>query len=126
MPFQALPDEPLVSILMPAYNAELYIKTAIESIISQTYPNWQLLICDDGSVDGTYSVICDFSDSRIKLFKNSNNIGNVKTVNFLIKQCEGELFTLLDADDWCLEHRILHQVEAFLADNELGCAVHKV
>ena len=53
-------DKPLVSVIMPAYNAELYISEAIESVIDQTFRNWELIIIDDGSTDATAEIILDF------------------------------------------------------------------
>lgn len=70
--------EPVLSIIMPAYNAEKYISEAIESIINQTYTNWELLICDDNSTDKTYEIAKSFMDERIKLFKNPVNKKNRK------------------------------------------------
>ena len=68
-------DKPLVSVIMPAFNAEAYIKEAIQSILDQTYPNFELLICDDGSSDKTVEVVDSFNDDRIKLFINNKNLG---------------------------------------------------
>lgn len=126
MSFRLL-EQPLVSVLMPAYNAELYIKEAIESIVAQTYTNWELLVCDDGSTDRTLSVIETFSDARIKKFKNERNVGNLATMNFLLGECRGDLITMLDADDWCTKDRIANQVQAFVSDNHLGlCGTQSV
>ena len=69
---------PLVSIIMPAYDVEKYIVEAVESIINQTYENWELLICDDGSNDTTWQIIQNFPDPRIKKFKNNKNIYSYK------------------------------------------------
>ena len=62
--------EPLVSVVMPAYNAEIWIKSAIESILAQSYKNWELLILDDASTDATRDIIYSFLDARIKLIIN--------------------------------------------------------
>ena len=66
---------PLVSILMNCYNSSNYISNAIESVINQTYKNWELIIWDDGSTDETVKVISEFKDDRIKLFLQKNNLG---------------------------------------------------
>ena len=70
-------NQSLVSIIMPAYNAELYIKSAIESVIQQTYKNWELLITDDHSTDSTQQIVENYAllDRRIKLLVNSKNGG---------------------------------------------------
>ena len=65
----------LVSIIMPSYNTGKYIKQSIESVIAQTYENWELIIVDDCSTDDTEKVISQFYDDRIKFFKNEKNSG---------------------------------------------------
>ena len=76
-------DQPLVSVIMPAYNAEKFIATSIDSIVQQRYSNWELIIVDDGSTDGTNTIAQEYSkkDSRIKLIVNQTNKGLVETRN---------------------------------------------
>ncbi len=95
----------LVSVIMPSYNAELHIAEAIQSILHQTFSDFELLICDDGSEDKTFEIAKGFAsqDSRIKLFHNNKNIGNLRTTNFLLDQCQGEFIAIQDADD--ISHR---------------------
>jgi len=112
--------EPTVSIVMPAFNSKRYIAQSIKSIINQTYGNWELLICDDGSTDSTYEHINLFSDSRIKVFRNELNIGYLKTANWLMQQCIGEFITFQDSDDISHCDRISSQIKAFQHDKELG------
>jgi glycosyltransferase involved in cell wall biosynthesis len=104
---------PLVSILMPAFNCELYIHQAISSILQQTYTNLELIICDDGSTDLTWDVINSFSDTRIRKFQHESNLGYLKTYNFLMTQVQGHYFTFQDADDWSIETRIQLQLDIF-------------
>lgn len=99
-------NTPLVSILMPAYNVENYVGGAIECILRQTYSNFELLICNDCSTDGTKRTLASFSDNRIILFENETNLGYLATWNKLISSCKGEFITFLDADDLCTENRI--------------------
>lgn len=98
----------LISVLMPAYNAEKYIEEAIQCILNQTYTNWELLIADDASTDNTNAIIKRYAlkDSRIKCSQNKTNIGYLKTWNQLIKVAEGDFITFLDADDLCAPDRI--------------------
>lgn len=103
----------LVSVLMPAYNCELYIEKAVRSILNQTHPNLELIICDDGSTDLTWDVINSISDSRIRRFRNQKNSGYLKTYNFLMTQVKGDYFTFQDADDWSSENRLQKQLEVF-------------
>jgi len=115
-------NQPLVSIIMPAFNAEKYIAEAIESIISQTYTNWELLIADDGSADNTQQIISEYEkkESRIKTNHNSENIGYLRTCNKLFKLCKGDYITFQDADDWSDPNRIKKQLNVFLKDASLG------
>lgn len=102
---------PLVSVIMPAYNAEDYIGEAIESIQSQTYANWELIIVEDHSTDRTLDVIKIYHDQRIKVFCNSYNMGIADTTNRAIKESSGKYFALLDDDDIAERERLQLQVE---------------
>lgn len=109
---------------MPAYNAEKFIREAIDSIINQTYSNWELLIADDHSVDKTLDIIKSFNDSRIIVYENKENKGYLKTCNILFQEVSGVLITFQDADDFSYPTRIEKQVQRFLIDEELGmCGV---
>lgn len=112
--------KPLVSILMPAYNVEKYINKAIESVLEQSYQNWELLICDDGSTDKTFDLINQFNDHRIKIFKNTKNIGYMLTNNRILFSAKGDYITTQDADDWCLPSRIQDQLDYFNLHPETG------
>lgn len=113
-------DNPLISVVMPAFNVEKYIGQAISSIINQTYSNFELLISDDGSVDETISVINSFADSRIKLFHNKKNMGHVYTKNKLLTKASGDFITFLDADDFSLPERLERMLREFLNKPNLG------
>ena len=105
---------------MPAYNAEKFIGEAIESILNQTYSNFELLICDDGSTDDTVKIIESFSDERICLYKNNQNIGNLETSNFLFLQCKGDYITIQDSDDFSHPKRLEILLNQFSEDTGLG------
>lgn len=94
-------ERPLVSVIMPAYNAEKYIAEAIQSVISQTYTNWELFVLDDCSTDGTAEIAEGFAnaDSRIHLLQNPQNMGVAKTRNRGFDIAKGEWIALLDSDD---------------------------
>jgi glycosyltransferase involved in cell wall biosynthesis len=111
---------PLVSILMPAYNAELYIEKSIECILNQTYENWELLIADDASIDKTRKIIEKYEDNRIITFHNKKNLGYLETWNNLIAEANGSFITFLDSDDLCSFDRIEVLLNAFSQDPELG------
>jgi len=90
--------QPLVSVLMSAYNVEDYISDAITSVLSQTYKNIEYLIVDDGSTDRTWEIIKSFNDDRITAIS-QDNIGKSKTVNNLFDKAKGDYFLIQDADD---------------------------
>lgn len=102
--------EPLVSVLMPVYNAQDYLAQAIESILVQSYVNFELLICNDGSTDKSIEIINEYKDSRIRYIENIKNSGISFTRNRLIDQAKGVYIAWLDADDIALPERLLKQV----------------
>lgn len=110
----------LVSILMPAYNAEKFISEAIHSILKQDYSNWELLILNDASTDRTAEIIAGIKDERIKVYHHSTNLGYLLSCNELFKKAEGEFITFLDADDACPENRLSLCLLEFQNNSELG------
>lgn len=97
---------PKISVIMAAYNAEKTIGYAINSIINQSFQDFEILICDDFSTDNTISVVKSYSDKRIRLFSNSSNIGPGESRDFLIDQAEGEWVATIDADDIYMPNRL--------------------
>ena len=96
-------NQPLVSIIMPVYNCERFLSESIESVISQSYKNWELLIVDDGSKDKSVSIIESYArkDSRIRLFKNeTEEHGPGIARNYGIERISGKYTYFIDADDW--------------------------
>ncbi len=106
-------NEALVSIVMPAYNCEKYVVEAINSILAQTYRNWELLVLDDGSKDNTLRIIEEFSqkDSRIKALPNGKNMGVSATRNRGIELASGEWIAFLDSDDMWKPEKLEKQFE---------------
>ncbi|OVE78950.1 hypothetical protein BVY00_01460 [bacterium G20] len=92
---------PLVSVIMPAWNNEAYIEAAVNSLIDQTYKDWELVVVNDYSNDKTGKVIDSLAkkDKRIRAFHNKQNIKQTRTRNFAISQAKGEYIALLDSDD---------------------------
>lgn len=111
-------NNPLVSVIIPCYNAEKYVESAIRSIMNQTYKNLEIIITDDCSTDDTLEILQKLAkeDSRIKLYKNETNLKIVKTLNNMISQANGKYIARMDADDISLPERIEKQV-AFLEQN---------
>jgi glycosyltransferase involved in cell wall biosynthesis len=96
---------------MPVLNAEKYVGTAIQSILSQTYRDFELLVIDDGSTDRTAEIVRSFRDHRIQHSTNPGNMGVVFTLNKGLKSSRGEFICRMDADDIAKPERIAHQIE---------------
>lgn len=109
---------PLVSVIIPCYNAEKYVESAVRSIMTQTYKNLEIIVTDDCSTDNTFSILEKLADedNRIKLFKNETNLKIVKTLNKMVQLANGKYIARMDADDISLPNRIEKQVE-FLEKN---------
>lgn len=105
--------KPLVSVVIPAYNAEAYIAEAIESVLNQTYPNFELIIIDDKSPDQTLMIAKSYEskDSRVKVIENEKNVGVGGNRNRGIAEAGGEYICWLDSDDISLPDRVEKQVE---------------
>ncbi|MBS1781998.1 MAG: glycosyltransferase family 2 protein [Bacteroidetes bacterium] len=109
-----------VSIIMCAYNVSEFIDRAIQSILTQTYQQWELIICDDASTDDTVNKIKPYlSDKRIHLHVQPQNIGYLKNKNHAFTLYSGDLLTQLDADDTCPPERLEKQVDVFLKHPEI-------
>lgn len=106
-------DKGLVSVIMPAYNEEKYIGEAIESILSQTYTNWELVIVDDASKDNTAEVIRNYleKDERIKLHQFTVNQGACAALNQAMALACGDYICWLSADDKYKEHMLQSSLE---------------
>ncbi len=116
---------PLVSVIMPMYNAEKLVKQTIDSILGQTFEDFEFLIVDDGSSDKSIDVVQSYSDSRIKLYKNEINIGYVPTLNKLIQIAEGEFIARQDNDDISHRQRLEKQVRYMQKHPQVGlCGSH--
>ncbi|MGF1761316.1 glycosyltransferase [Photobacterium sagamiensis] len=112
-------SEPLVSVLIPVYNCEKYIRLALESVLFQSYRNLEVLVCDDGSIDKSIEEIekVAATDNRVLFLRNKNNIGKVDTINNLISIATGTYISFLDSDDLWDMNKIQVQVE-FLEKND--------
>src|SRR5690606_38979449 len=117
-----LMNEPLVSVIMPAFNCDRYVEQAIESILNQTYSNFELLVADDASTDNTLSILERFAkgNSRIRLFVNERNQKLLKTRNMLLREACGHLITFQDADDYSHPQRLELMVKEFRVNSRLG------
>lgn len=100
----------MVSIIMPTYNAGRYIKESIDSVLSQTYTNWELLIVDDCSTDDTESVVRSYKDPRIRYMRNEHNLGAALTRNRAIREAKGKYIAFLDSDDMWKPEKLEKQI----------------
>ncbi len=114
--------QPLVSVIMPAFNTELYIRQAIESILNQTYKNIEFLIYDDCSTDATVAIIESFADTRIKLIKKQQRNGYTESLIDGIKRAQGKYIARMDSDDISISNRLEKQVNFLEANSDYGIA----
>lgn len=112
---------PLVSVITPAYNAERFIHETIESVMAQTYPNWEMIIVDDQSTDRTAEIVQKYAeqDERIRLIILQENSGSAIARNTAMDHAKGRFFAFLDSDDMWTEEKLARQV-AFMLDNDLA------
>lgn len=111
-------NKPLISVLIPIYNVELFVVDAINSISNQTYQNLEIVVVDDCSTDKTYDFVKQLqeADNRIKLFRNTKNLKIAKTLNFALSQASGEYIARMDGDDYSDPTKIEKQY-SFLLNN---------
>jgi glycosyltransferase involved in cell wall biosynthesis len=112
-------NNPLVSIIMPAYNTEKYVERSIQSVVDQIYTNWELLVIDDCSTDNTKNIIKAFlkTDTRIKpIFNNFNNGTPAKAKNKALPLVKGDYVAFLDSDDMWLRDKLMKQI-SFMDNN---------
>ena len=105
---------PRVSVVMPVYNGERFLAEAIESVLAQSYPHWELVLIDDGSRDASFEIAQRYAqrDARVRALRNEHNLGIVKTRNraFVEADARSEYFAVLDGDDVCMPDRLALQV----------------
>lgn len=103
-------QNPLISIIAPMYNLESFIEETIQSVLNQTYQNFELIVVDDRSTDETVAVVNTFNDARIKLIENKTNVGAGQSRNNGIEAATGQFIALLDADDMWYPNKLLAQL----------------
>jgi glycosyltransferase involved in cell wall biosynthesis len=109
----------IVSVIITAYNRENFISEAIESVLNQSYTNFELIILDDCSLDGTFKIASSYIDSRIRLYKNDKNLGQFANRNYAASLALGEIILFVDSDDTILQGAVEHIVALF---NKFGRA----
>ena len=100
-----------VSVLMTIYNAEPYLKEAIDSILTQKFSDWELIAVDNGSTDQSTEILSTYDDPRVRVFTLPENTGRTPALRYAFEQARGEYIAVLDADDVALPERLARQVE---------------
>ncbi len=115
-------SKPILSVILPVFNAEKYVEQAINSILNQSFNNFELLVADDGSTDNSRKILDHLSekDERIIVSHNQANHGKVRTANRLFEKSRGEYVTVHDADDWSEKHRFETQLRFLQKNNHIG------
>jgi len=111
---------PMITVVMPVYNAEKYLASAIDSILNQTYEDFEFIIIDDASKDNSWNVAKTFHDPRIILLENEINMGPAVTANLGIQNAKGEFIARLDADDISFRDRFERQITFFNSHPKVG------
>ncbi len=111
---------PRVTVLLAVHNGEPFVAEALESVLGQTFEDFELLVVDDASTDGTVATVTSFADPRIRLLRNERNLGQVPSLNRGLRESRGELVARLDADDRCLPTRLERQVAVLDSDPRIG------
>lgn len=113
-----LTSKPRVTIAIPMYNAEAYIGDAVNSVLAQTYTNWELIILDDGSSDNSLELVEKFQDPRIRVLSDGENKGLSHRLNESVALAAGELYARMDADDLMVPTRLERQVDYLMKHPE--------
>lgn len=109
-----------VTVLMPVYNGERYLREAVESVLSQTYTDFEFLIIDDGSCDRTGDILASYHDPRIRLIRNTVNLGMTTSLNKGLELARGKYIARMDCDDISLPQRLSRQVAFMEMHPEVG------
>jgi glycosyltransferase involved in cell wall biosynthesis len=113
-------NAPRVTVLMPVFNGEAHLAGAIDSILGQTFRDFELLVIDDGSTDRSAAIAAGFGDSRVRVERNTSNLGLVRTLNRGLDMARGEYVARMDADDLSLPERLRGQVAFLDAHPDFG------
>lgn len=113
-------EVPLISVCIPVFNGENYIRESISSVLRQTEKNFELIVVDNCSTDHTVEIVASYNDPRINVFKNASNIGSTSNFNRCIELAKGEYFVLLPHDDILMPTMLETFSKALIADPKIG------
>jgi len=121
-------ENPLVSVVMPAYNAEKYLSEAIESILNQTFKDFEFIIIDDGSTDRTWEIIQEFSkkDKRIIALKNEKNLNIAESRNRGVEVARGSYIATMDSDDVAIPDRLNYQYSFLESNSDIAVSIGNI
>ena len=106
-------DTPLVSIIMNCYNGETYIREELDSVLAQTYQNWEVIFWDNQSTDQSANIFKIYDDERLKYFYAPKHTLLYEARNYAIEKAAGEFFAFLDVDDWWIPEKLELQIPLF-------------
>ena len=109
-------NTPLVSICIPTYNSSIFLQHTLNSVLSQSYENIEVILCDDASTDNTIEIIESYQDYRIKLFRNPKNLGVAENWNRCISLANGDFIKMMGADDTLYPDCMKEQAAIFQKD----------
>jgi glycosyltransferase involved in cell wall biosynthesis len=109
-----------ISVIMPVYNCEKYVGKAIESILAQSFSNFEFIIINDRSIDASRVIISSYTDDRIRIYDNETNLGVAQSLNKAISYAGGEFIAVMHADDISLPHRFETQLKYLKSHHDIG------
>lgn len=113
-------QDALISVVIPCFNHEKYIRKTVMSVLEQTYANIEVLVADDCSTDNSAAILMEIKDPRLKVFCFEENRGTVQTLNYLLEQATGEYIATLGSDDYFVSDKLEKQIEVMRNDPSLG------
>ena len=111
---------PRISVLMCVFNGQEYLADAVQSVLDQTFGDFEFLIVNDGSTDGSAAILSSFRDLRIRVIENSHNLGLIRSLNIGLDAARGEFIARMDADDSCTPDRLEKQIAFFDSHPDIG------
>ena len=111
---------PRVSVLMTIYNAAPFLRESIDSLLAQSFSDWELVAVENGSTDGSSSILLGYVDPRLRVFWFRENIGRTQALRYAFEHARGEYIAILDADDVAHPNRIARQVEFMIQNAEVA------
>lgn len=113
----------MISVIMGIYNCAPTLRDAVNSILAQTVRDWELIMCDDSSTDGTYEIACEFAErypGKITVLKNERNLGLNETLNRCLAMAKGEFIARMDGDDTCSPERFAEELAVLQTERDIS------